>query len=103
MAERVMVFRACGEHDRDVDGLQGAVPHRPVEMSRVVGLAVLVWAALIVELGFLAVALGWAPGGPVSPLLDVLLWPGSAVVLVLLGAMARRGGLVLGAAGGLLI
>jgi hypothetical protein len=75
----------------------------PVSIGRPGRIIVLVWSALIVELGILAIAVGWAPGSPVSRILEALLWPGSLVAFVALGALPRRGGLLLGLAGGLLV
>jgi hypothetical protein len=76
---------------------------RPVEIGRPGGVVVLVWSALIIELGILAMAVGWVPGAPVSAILAALLWPGSLVAFVALGALPRRGGLLLGLVGGLLV
>jgi hypothetical protein len=81
----------------------GVEHHRPVDIGRPGGVFVLVWSALIVELGILAMAVGWVPGAPVSGILAALLWPGSLVAFVALGALPRRGGLLLGLVGGLLV
>lgn len=74
-----------------------------MDIGRLGGVIVLVWSALIIELGILAMAVGWVPGAPVSAILAALLWPGSLVAFVALGALPRRGGLALGLVGGLLV
>jgi hypothetical protein len=86
-----------------VDQTIAAEPRGPIVISRPAAIIVLLWLAMIVELGVLAVAVGWAPNAPVSRVLDALLWPGSLVALVVLGALPRRGGLLLGLLGGLLV
>jgi hypothetical protein len=75
----------------------------PIEINRPGGIVALLWAGLVVEAGFLAMAVGWAPDGPVTQILNLLLWPGSLLALVVLGALPRRGGLLLGLIGGLLV
>lgn len=74
-----------------------------VEIGTVARRIVLSWAAVIVSTGLGALAFGWHEGGSFSLVANVVLWPGSAVALIVIGALPVRGGALVAAGAGTLI
>ena len=74
-----------------------------VELRPLPRRAILVWAAVIVATALGAVAFDWHEGGPFSLIANLVLWPGSALALIVIGARPVRGGALVAAACGTLI
>jgi hypothetical protein len=68
-----------------------------VELSSTARRVILAWAALVLAVAGLTLAVGWHAGSPIGPLADLVIWPGSVPVLILIGALPRRGGALVAA------
>jgi hypothetical protein len=74
-----------------------------VEIGTVARRVVLCWAVAIVATGVGALAFGWHEGGSFSLVANLVLWPGSAAALIVIGALPIRGGALVAAGCGTLI
>jgi hypothetical protein len=74
-----------------------------VEMAPRARNLILAWAALVLVVAGLTLAFGWHPDGAWSTIAHLVIWPGSAPVLIVIGALPRRGGALVAAGCGTFI
>ena len=84
-------------------GIGRRVRRNAVEVGPVARRAILAWAAAIVTTGLLTLAFGWHQGGSFTLIANIALWPGSALALIVIGALPVRGGALVAAGCGTLI
>ena len=64
---------------------------------------ILAWAAVVLVVAGLTLAFGWQRGGGFSPITNLVIWPGSVVALIVIGALPSRGGALVAAGCGTFI
>lgn len=74
-----------------------------VEVRALPRRAILAWAGVIVATGLGVLAFGWHEGGSFSLIANLVLWPGSALALIVIGGLPARGGALVAAGCGILI
>ena len=68
-----------------------------MELSAPARRFILGWAALVLVVAGLTLAQGWHAESPIGPLANLVIWPGSVPVLIVIGALPRRGGVLVAA------
>jgi uncharacterized RDD family membrane protein YckC len=69
-----------------------------VELGHGTKRALVAWMAIVLFTGALTLIFGWQEHGAITPVTNLLLWPGSVLPILVLSALAMRGGVIVGAA-----